>query len=173
MAVDDTFGPLPKVLVLGSARHGKDTAAEILCELAGWGFRSSSLFVAEKAVFPELSAIYGYKSVEECYDDRDDHRQEWRNLIRDYNSKDRTKLARELLSVCNVYVGMRCHREYTACAIGEVFDHVLWVDASDRVGGRDASLTIAYDGSSMCTIDNNRTLADLRQQLNRWLNERQ
>lgn len=173
MSITETFGPLPTVLILGAARHGKDTAAELLSELTGWAFRSSSLFVAEHAVLPTLGPKYGYDSVEECYDDRQAHREEWRDLIRAYNQNDRAKLAKKLLTTCSVYVGMRCHMEYAECMRQEVFDYVLWVDASDRVGGHDPSLTIHQDDFFMHTIDNNGTPEDLKKRLERWLRERQ
>jgi len=158
----------PKVLILGAARHGKDTAAELLSELAGWRFQSSSLFIAERAVLPTLGPKYGYTSVAECYEDRHAHRNEWRDLIRAYNRDDRARLAKELLQVCNVYVGMRCHLEYAECVRQGVFDHVLWVDASRRVGGHDTSLTIVYTEDD-ARVANDGTRAELKTQLEEWL----
>lgn len=158
MSITET---LPKILIIGPADHGKDTAAEVLCGLMGWAFRSSSLFATERVLLPVLGPKYGYSSVEECYEDRGSHRVEWRDLIREYNKDDRARLAKELLAVCNVYVGMRCHLEYEECMRIGLFDHVLWVDASKRVGGTDPSLTIPRDDGYMKIIDNNGKYWDL------------
>ena len=54
-----------KILIIGEARHGKDTVAEIMRDEYGMTFQSSSHFVCEKAVFPYMSAKYGYKTIEE------------------------------------------------------------------------------------------------------------
>lgn len=158
----------PNVLILGAARHGKDTAAEILAGVTGWSFYSSSMFVAQKAVYPVLLAKYGYASLEDCYNDRVNHREEWRDLIRAYNQNDRARLAKELLDVCNIYVGMRCHMEYEACVRQNVFDHVIWVEASNRVKRPDPSLTIKKD-DTMCVLDNNGSIDVLRESIKQWV----
>ena len=53
---------LPKLLVIGNARHGKDTVCDILREEFGYSFRSSSDFCAEKFIYAELKDRYGYTS---------------------------------------------------------------------------------------------------------------
>ena len=65
---------LPKLLIIGHGRHGKDTVCEILKESYGFNFRSSSDFCAEKLVYPLLKDLYNYNSYQEAYADRHNHR---------------------------------------------------------------------------------------------------
>ena len=81
----------PKIIVLGYARHGKDSVCELLAR-HGYTFKSSSLFACEKVVYPALKDKYGYESIEACYQDRVNHRKEWFDLIAQYNTPDLTKL---------------------------------------------------------------------------------
>lgn len=151
-----------KILILGHGRHGKDSVAEMLHDLCGLTFQSSSWFAAEKAVFPYLAPMYGYDTVQECFDDRAQHREEWRQLITDYNPpEDKGKLCRELLATSDCYVGMRCPLEYAA--VRPLFDIVLWVDASLRCPP-DPSMGIELD-DDMVVINNNYDLFHLREQV--------
>lgn len=151
-----------KILILGHGRHGKDTAAEYLAKACNFKFASSSEFANEHVIFPKLAPLYGYQTLEECFADRGNHRDEWRNLIREYNSLDRARLARNILEENDIYVGMRCHNEYAAAK--DLFDVIVWVDASSR-HPREPSMTIEYDDDEMIKVDNNRELPHLHHQL--------
>lgn len=152
----------PRVLVLGDARHGKDTVAEMLRDRYGLRFSSSSMFCAERVLMPYF-ASHGvpYASVEECYADRVNHRSTWYDKIQDYNRDDPQRLAREMLEAGNdMYVGMRSAYEFASAR--RLFDHVVWVDASGRgvpKEGRD-SFDIEF-GPGMLLIRNSGTLDDL------------
>lgn len=122
-----------KLLIIGHARHGKDTAAEILAEKFGLTFKSSSELAAEIFIYDLLKDKYGYNSFQECYEDRVNHRAEWYELIKEYNSKDRTKLAKEIVSKSNGYVGMRELEEINKCREEKIFDHIIWIDALKRL----------------------------------------
>ncbi len=52
---------LPKLLIIGNARHGKDTVCDILREEFNYSFRSSSDFCAEKFIYNELKLKYPYR----------------------------------------------------------------------------------------------------------------
>lgn len=151
-----------KLFVLGYARHGKDTFAELLCEFVpSLSFVSSSLFVAEKAVFPTLGPRYGYADLAECYADRFDHRAEWKDLISAYNEADPARLARELFEVHDVYVGLRCEVEFLHAR--PLADLSLWVDRSDHLPPEpESSNTIKPDDCDLI-VPNNGTLDDLRE----------
>jgi len=143
----------PTILILGHGRHGKDTVAEMLAKLTGLRFLSSSEFCAEHVVYPKMR---GYIDWQSCYKDGGNHRTTWFNAIAEYNTPDRTRLAREILKVADIYVGMRNIAEYTACMEAKLFDYVIWVDASDRVKPEPAtSFTIPYDSRTMIKVDNN------------------
>lgn len=150
-----------KVLILGHGGHGKDTIAEFLNQAIGLTFKSSSETLNEKAVFPTLKERYGYKTLKECYEDRRNHREEWWRLISDYNTPDKGRLCKEILSEVDCYVGMRCHMEYEATR--SLFDVVIWVDASERKDP-EPSMSIKRE-SYMAYIDNNGSIANACRQV--------
>lgn len=157
--------PQPRVLVLGHGRHGKDTVCEILQETRGWEFQSSSQ-AALPFIFPSLNAALGnrYDTHEQAYADRSNHRMLWMELIRLLNAGDLSTLSRMILTDCGVYCGMRNAEEFEASK--HLYDKILWVDASHRLPP-DPSMQIAYDPRCMTYVDNNTSLADLRQRLGR------
>ena len=114
-------------------RHGKDTLAELLNENFGLKFISSSQAAADIFIFDELKDKYGYKTSEECFTDRVNHRAEWYDMICDYNKEDRARLAKGILSRADCYVGMRDRGEIDECVKQDLFDLIIWVDASDRL----------------------------------------
>lgn len=122
-----------KFLIIGNARHGKDSFAELLNEFFGFKFQSSSQAAAEIFIYDRLKDLYGYKTPEECFEDRVNHRSEWYDLICDYNKDDRAKLAKGILERTDCYVGMRDRAEITECLKQGLFKLVIWVDASERL----------------------------------------
>lgn len=153
-----------KILILGHGAHGKDTIAGAVTRFTGLRFESSSMAAAEVAVFPSLSKLYGYKTAQECFDDRRSHRQEWRALITAYNTPDKGRLCKEIIARCDGYIGMRCHEEFAA--VRQLFAHILWVDASDRVEP-DQSMTIKRD-DGMVFINNNGPAYDAWTNVHLW-----
>jgi len=140
-----------KILVLGHGGHGKDETAKVLESWMGLSWISSSQAAAEM-VYPVLAELYGYESVQECWEQRKNCRSEWRQLISDYNTPDKGRLCREILAHHDCYVGMRCHLEYAATK--ELFGLILWVDAANRMP-QDPSMTIPFNAQTMVRIDNN------------------
>tara|TARA_R110000782_G_scaffold21299_1_gene57308 strand:- start:10447 stop:10956 length:510 start_codon:yes stop_codon:yes gene_type:complete len=123
----------PKLLIIGSARHGKDSMAEILSEKFGLKFASSSQAASDIFLYDTLKDKYGYKTSEECFEDRVNHRAEWYEMICDYNKDDKARLAKDILKVTDCYVGMRDREEIEECMRQGLFDLIVWVDASDRL----------------------------------------
>jgi len=165
-----------KLLVIGHARHGKDTVAQILKD--GWdlNFCSSSLAAAEKVIMPKLMKdSFGnpYNSVEDCFADRINHRATWKNLITEYNTPDKTRLAREIMTKNDIYVGMRCNIELGECRVCGLFDAIIWVDASYRKEPEPVSSNTITIDSADYIIDNNGSISDLILEtfkMMRWLN---
>lgn len=158
----------PRILIIGHARHGKDTVAEYLRDRTGLTFRSSSPFLAEKVVMPELAKRgLHYPTVDACYADRGAHRTAWAEIISEYNGKDATKLARAILREADCYVGMRMAREFEASA--GLFDHILWVDATGRgIPPEDpGSMGIAFE-LGMVRVDNGFALPATYWQIDAW-----
>jgi len=129
----------PNILLLGGARSGKDTMAEILNQEFGLSYTSSSQAAADIFIYDELKDKYGYKSPEECFEDRVNHRAEWYNMICDYNKNDRARLAKDILNKSDAYIGMRDREEIEECVRQGLFDLIIWVDASKRVSPEDKS----------------------------------
>lgn len=122
-----------KILIIGHARHGKDTLAELWRDEFGMTFCSSSMKAAEIFIFDELKGKYGYSNFEECFNDRVNHRAEWHDLICEYNKNTPSRLAREIIKDSDCYVGMRSKLEIMSCQVQSMFDLVVWVDASKRL----------------------------------------
>lgn len=149
-----------KIAVIGYARHGKDTVAEILSEQFGYKFNSSSRFANELCVYPVLKEKYGYKTPDECYEDRVNHRAEWHQLIADYCAVDKSCLTREILEVNDIYVGIRCDKEFEASK--KLFDLIIWVEATERIGEIEPYESMKLNKSHAdIIIDNNGTEDDL------------
>lgn len=122
-----------KLLIIGHGRHGKDQFAEYLREMFGMTYQSSSEAAADIFLFDALKDKYGYKDIYECFADRHNHRAEWKELITDYNTPNKARLATKIIERNDCYVGMRCGEEISACLRARLFDLVIWVDALDRL----------------------------------------
>jgi len=153
---------LPKLLIIGHARHGKDTVCEILCEEFDYSFRSSSDFCAEKFIYDELKSKYGYTSYKQCFEDRHNHRSEWYDMIHEYCRDDFAKLGREIFAENTIYCGLRNKSEFHAMRNTGVFDYAIWVDRSDHLPQEAQSSMNLEIWMADYVIDNNGTLDDLR-----------
>ena len=155
---------LPKLLVVGHGRHGKDTVCELL-EHYGYTFKSSSKFCSELFIFEELKDKYGYRDEEECYNDRHNHRTEWYNMIHDYCKDDLARLGRNLFADHDIYCGLRNKREFFAMQNEEIFDYAIWVDRCDHLPKEDSSSMSVEQWMCDYTIDNNGDLERLKKNL--------
>ena len=155
----------PKLLLIGNARHGKDSLAEILNEEFGYTFESSSQSAANIFLYDLLKDKYGYTTPEECFEDRVNHRQEWYEAICEYNEEDKARLAKGILERSDCYVGMRDRAEIDECMKQGVFDLIVWVDASDRLPMEDAS---SFNIDKTCAdiiVENNGTYEQFREKV--------
>lgn len=145
----------PKLLIIGHGRHGKDTVAQMIADKMGLKFSSSSDFVGRKAIWP-MWGQERYDSYEAMFDDRVNFRSTWGDLIEAYNTPDASRTGSEMIAEGNdMYVGMRRVREWKACMENKVFDHVIWVDACNRLPLEGpGSMEMKRDHADMF-IDNN------------------
>ena len=148
-----------KLLIIGHGRHGKDTVAEILHDMYGLKFISSSMYASKRVVFPALQGLYGYKDSEECFSDRHNHRAEWFDLITAYNTPDKARLATCVMDTNDIYVGMRNEDELKASR--HLFDFIIWVDASARHSIEHSDSCAVTHCDADIVLDNNGTLDDL------------
>jgi dephospho-CoA kinase len=152
-----------KLMILGYARHGKDTVAEILSQAFGLTMVSSSHAAGKKIMLPYFQSVgIHYRDFEECYQDRVNHRQEWYEQIAAYNTPDKARLAREIYAESDIYVGIRSREEFDAAKAAGLFQYSIWVDRSKHVAPEPAaSNTIGKDAADY-VIDNNGTLEQLK-----------
>lgn len=158
-----------KFMIIGHARHGKDTVAEMFRVHGGFNFKSSSLMCCEIFIYRTLKEKYGYENILECFEDRQNHRAEWHDLITDFNIPDRTRLSREIFSRAPIYVGIRHPEEYMAAREAGLFDLGVWVDASKRLPPEDSSSNKMYPELADIIIDNNGTVAETQNRVVRLL----
>ena len=152
---------LPKLLIVGHGRHGKDTVCELL-ELYGYTFQSSSKFCSELFIYNDLKDKYGYQNEEECYADRHNHRKEWYDMIHNYCKDDLARLGRNLFAKHDIYCGLRNKREFHAMKNEEIFDYAIWVDRCDHLPKEDSSSMSIEQWMCDYTIDNNGDLNRLK-----------
>jgi hypothetical protein len=153
------------ICIIGHCRHGKDSMAEILQEHFGLKFKSSSEAASEIFIYNELKDKYGYKTPFECFEDRVNHRSEWYDLICDYNSVDKARLAKGILEHANAYVGMRDSSEIKECIKQNLFDLIIWVDASDRLPLEDVSSFNITKSDADIIIENNGSFEEFKERV--------
>lgn len=152
-----------KFMILGYARHGKDTVAEILRDNLGLQFKSSSFAAAEKVMVPFLAKKgITYPDLETCYADRVNHRQDWYEQIKAYNTPDGARLAREIYAEADIYVGMRSDMELDAVRKEGLYNYSIWVDRSKHVAPEPSTSCSVTQAMTNYTIDNNGTLEQLK-----------
>lgn len=123
----------PKLLIIGHARHGKDTMAEKIRDKMDLAFTSSSIFVGEECIWPSWG-MERYKTFDDMFADRINYRKTWADLISAYNTPNKTRTAKTMLDRgYDMYVGMRKQDEFHACRAINLFDHIIWVDALKRL----------------------------------------
>ena len=151
-----------KFMILGYARHGKDTVANILVETFGLTKEDSSQFAGKQIMMPYFASKgVIYSSWDECYADRVNHRQEWFEQISAYNTPDPARLAREIYEVSDMYVGMRRKEEFEAVKAAGLFDYSIWVDRSKHLPPEPSTSNTMSITDADYVIDNNGTLEQL------------
>ena len=152
-----------RLCIVGHCRHGKDSLAEILHDHYGLKFISSSQACADIFIYDELKDKYGYQTPEECFNDRVNHRQEWYELICDYNKDDKARLAKDILKYNNTYVGMRDSGEIKECLRQGLFDLVIWVDASKRLPPEESNSFNITTSDADIVIENNDSFEEFKE----------
>lgn len=151
-----------KLLIIGHARHGKDTVAEFINYHFGLDFKSSSQAASEIFIYNELREKYGYATPEECFEDRVNHRAEWHDMICEYNKDDKARLAKGILERADIYVGMRSSAEIKECIRQGLFDLVIGVYDPRKPHEPADSFDIDLFTDSDVIISNGGSLWDLR-----------
>ena len=160
-----------KLLIIGHARHGKDTVAEMLSKNFGLTSKASSMAASEIFIYDLLKEKYGYKTPEECFEDRVNHRAEWYDLIVEYNSEDRTRLASKILERYDIYTGMRNSIEIEKCQEKGLFDFVIGVYDGRKPHEPKDSFNIDLWEAADFVIPNGGTLEQLEDKVGKLFTE--
>jgi len=154
-----------KLFIVGHGRHGKDTAGDFLARKLELRHTSSSHFAADKVVRPWLAEKYDlhYSTLEECFEDRGNHRMEWREAIESFNKKDPSALSKAIFAEFDTYQGIRSRREFLASK--GLASLSIWIDASERCDD-DPSCDILEDDCDI-TVRNNGSLSAFLGRLDR------
>lgn len=160
----------PKLMIIGHARHGKDTVCEYLRDNYGFRFTSSSFLLApyiHEKIFPTI-----YKDYKACWEDRHNHRQIWFEAIRDYTSIDKTLLARLIYSNNDIYCGIRDASELWAVNKANLYDFCIWVDACGRLPKEPTTSMNVTHHMADYVLNNNGTLKELYVLIDRMMENR-
>ena len=156
---------MSNIIVMGHKRHGKDSACEMLYNMYGMTFVSSSYFACQKFIFDQMKDAYGYRTVDDCFNDRDNHRAYWYNAIREYNKADRCRLGREIFEQNDIYCGIRDREEFYSLKANRLVNLSIWIDANKRLPPEDSSsMNLTADDADII-ITNNGQMADLMNKL--------
>lgn len=143
--------------ICGPGRAGKDTASEWFAQNTTLRYCRSTSQAAKLICFNALRLRYGYKTAEEAFEDRHNHRKEWAQLMWEHNQPDGVTLYRGMLRDNDILNGIRRKQELDACRAFGLVDLVLWIDRDVAV---DPSLDFEQDEADI-VIPNNRSLREL------------
>ena len=158
-----------KLLIIGHGTHGKDTVAQMIKDKVGLSFTSSSVKASKLFIFDTLKDKYNYKNHLECFEDRHNHRSEWYDLICEYNSKDKARLAKQILETEDMYIGMRDEEEFKACEKEKLFKWVIGVYNPNLPEESKNSFNIDFWNSCDFIIPNASDLLTLEKKVSRMI----
>jgi hypothetical protein len=155
-----------KLLVIGHARHGKDTVCEELVNRLSYSYVSSSLWAAHRFIFYRFQREFPgkYPNPYAAWLDRDNHRPLWHDWIREYNDPDLARMAGEIWSEHHIYCGLRNLEEYLAIKAKLKPTHIVWVDARSRLPLEPVSSFQLEPVHATYYFDNNGSLDDFEQE---------
>ena len=157
------------LLILGHRHSGKTELGQRIARRLGTTAHDSSQFMLERVIFPALKDKYSYETTQECYEDRNNHRDEWFNLIKAFNNPP-DRLTREILSEGSIYVGMRSRDEFTGAH--HHFDAIIWVNAEGRVTAEDKTSMELNEEDADYILDNRGSIENLESEIDKlfqWL----
>lgn len=155
------------IVIFGHKRHGKDAACEYLKKRFLVNYTSSSWFACQKFLYNDLKDKYGYKTIEECFLDRENHRAEWFDAIAAYNHPDGARLGREIFAENTIYCGMRNDLEFDALKKADLIDLAIFIDASGRLPLEDRSSMKLGKEHADVIIENNGNIVEFYTKLHR------
>jgi hypothetical protein len=137
---------LPKILIVGPGRCGKDSLGEFIHNNSKHTYAGSTSkflvkYVAECFRIPP----------EQAYPLRHKHRERWFEIGNATRENDHGLLQKEALAVGNVVAGIRDFREIAWACYNEIYDHIIWIDADVE---QDPTLTFTANDIAVMLKDN-------------------
>ena len=118
-----------KLSISGYGEHGKDELAKILKRISILKYTKSTSAYVKDEMFEYMKKLgFQYKDVEECYDDRINHREKWARFIDDFNEEDPARLYKRCLKDQDILTGVRRKHEFEAVKALDVIDICIWVE---------------------------------------------
>lgn len=177
MTIRRKIMPSIRLVIGGHAGHGKDEVCEIISQITGWKFDSSSKIAADVGIFDEiikdepLYDVYGLPCLEEgrtnLLTNKNHFRAEMFRLIQEYNTPDKTRLMKTVFERSSMYCGIRCREEFLSAKADGIVDFSIWVDSTDRVPPEPASSISVLKSDFDVILDNNGNLHELYYKLSR------
>jgi len=148
-----------KLIIIGHARHGKDTVANKLAHNLGLENVNASTIACNEIIYPVLNSFYS--DPEECYNDRINNRELWYRLINHYCLVNGGHaFGFKVFEQSDIYAGVRDEDEHTAILnAAELYSTypiiTIWVDAARRLPLEDEkSINITADKADFILCNN-------------------
>lgn len=110
-----------KIAVIGHGRSGKDTVAELMAKQTGLRFDGSISWCVKERVADVLGA-----SSQSSWENRHQHRDEWRRIIDGFRASDPGCVIQDILCHADIVSGIRSRAEFEATK--HLFKHVIWIE---------------------------------------------
>ncbi|PSV00976.1 hypothetical protein [Photobacterium kishitanii] len=160
---------MPKFIVMGHKQHGKDSFCEYLRDNYGVTFASSSYTALEVFLFESIKGQFGYKTIDEAYEDRDNHRELYFNKISKFNEDNGLDtLGKIIFKNKDGYCGIRNRKEFVALKNANEFNISIWIDASERLEPENGSSNELTKNDADIVITNNTTRKDFQEKIERF-----
>lgn len=154
-----------KLAICGLGRAGKDTAAEFLATCTPLRYVAGTSLWAADMVYDRMAKLgHTYAGSMQCWQDRHNHRELWRDIIVEYNRNDPVQLYKDCLAEQDILTGIRAKHEQEACKKAGLAELWLWID---RPGCVDVTCEVTPDDCDL-TIRNYGTLEDFYARLQRF-----
>lgn len=131
---------LPKILIVGPGRSGKDHLGNYIHEHSEHTYGGSTSLYLTKYVAKEFGI-----TEEQAYSLRHQYREQWFKIGNKIRKNDWGLLQKEALQQGNVIAGVRDFREAVWACDG-LYDHIIWIQADVAV---DPTLTFCYNDLAM------------------------
>lgn len=141
---------LPRLMIIGQGRAGKDTAGEWLGNNTLLVYKGSSSNFALPYVAKEMG-----QDEKTCYETRHQNREEWKRICRELRGKDPGILVKAMLKAgADLVIGIRDKCEIDIARQQQLVDLVIWIEKDVP---KDPTVDEFDSSDADIIIDNNST----------------